>query len=202
MAIDAIFFDIGKVLVDYEYELAGWRLTGGNPEAAAALAEFCEDSEAAWAFNTGRLTPEEYFDVIKEGFGLSVSYDQFKEMYCQIFKENEAGVELFKGLKKKNPIFLISNTNPLHAAYERKAFPFFADVSGEIFSCEVGFAKPDPRIFEAALEKAGVLAGQAVYFDDKGGHVAAAKALGMNAFVFEPNVQKMRGYLTALGVAS
>jgi putative hydrolase of the HAD superfamily len=46
-------------------------------------------------------------------------------------------------------------------------------------SCEAGYAKPDPRIYHAALRRLAASPGSARFIDDTPGHVAAAQALGM-----------------------
>ncbi len=49
-----------------------------------------------------------------------------------------------------------------------------------IDSCEIGMRKPDPRVFELALERlGGVPAARSVFLDDAPGNIAAARALGM-----------------------
>jgi putative hydrolase of the HAD superfamily len=48
-----------------------------------------------------------------------------------------------------------------------------------VLSCEVGAAKPSPRIFERALESLGVSAEAAFFVDDNRGFCAAATALGI-----------------------
>ena len=51
-------------------------------------------------------------------------------------------------------------------------------------SSEVGFAKPDPRIFQIALERAGVRAAQALFVDDSAMNVDSAAALGIRSHLF------------------
>lgn len=53
-------------------------------------------------------------------------------------------------------------------------------VDGVVTSAEVGAAKPDPRLFERALEVAGVAAGEALHAGDSIEHdVAGARAAGV-----------------------
>ena len=62
-----------------------------------------------------------------------------------------------------------------------------------IDSSEVGMRKPDPRIFELALEKLGVTdPRRAVFVDDFAANVRAAEALGMRGVLMEDD------YLPAL----
>ena len=48
-----------------------------------------------------------------------------------------------------------------------------------ILSCEVGYAKPDPRIYATALDRINADATHTLFIDDTTGHVAAAQSLGM-----------------------
>lgn len=48
-----------------------------------------------------------------------------------------------------------------------------------ILSCEVGYAKPDSRIYTVALERLAASPNDALFIDDTQDHVAAAKAIGM-----------------------
>jgi putative hydrolase of the HAD superfamily len=52
-----------------------------------------------------------------------------------------------------------------------------------VLSCEVGQAKPDPRIYTAALERLAIGSGDALFIDDTPGHVAAAESLGITGYV-------------------
>lgn len=52
-----------------------------------------------------------------------------------------------------------------------------------VLSCEVGCAKPDPRIFRLALRGAGVAPSRALFVDDTPGHVDAARELGLAGHV-------------------
>ena len=48
-----------------------------------------------------------------------------------------------------------------------------------LLSCELGLAKPDPRIFRLALERVGVVPGEAIFVDDSLDNVDAARAVGL-----------------------
>ena len=50
-----------------------------------------------------------------------------------------------------------------------------------VLSCEAGCAKPDARIYQAALDQLGVTAAAAVFIDDQPGYCASAAAMGMTA---------------------
>jgi epoxide hydrolase-like predicted phosphatase len=50
-----------------------------------------------------------------------------------------------------------------------------------VLSCEVGVAKPDPKIYAVALDRLGVAAERAVLVDDQASYCASARGIGMAA---------------------
>ena len=59
-------------------------------------------------------------------------------------------------------------------------------------SYTLGFRKPDPRIYRAALAMAESLPEEALYFDDIPEYVQAAAGLGMRALHFENRSRLLR----------
>lgn len=88
----------------------------------------------------------------------------------------------------KTPV--LSNTIPPHMRVnrERNLFKLFEP---EIFSCDVGWRKPEAEIYCIALERSGVAAAEAIFIDDVPGYVAAAEALGIDGILFQ-NAQQVR----------
>jgi HAD superfamily hydrolase (TIGR01509 family) len=68
-----------------------------------------------------------------------------------------------------------------------------------VFSCVEGAQKPQREIYEVTLKKLGCQAAQAVLIDDYATCVEAAKALGLNAILFESPSQ-VKSELARLGV--
>ena len=53
-----------------------------------------------------------------------------------------------------------------------------------IASCDVKLLKPDPRMYQYALDQAGCRAEEAVFIDDREGNVQGAQSIGMHGIVF------------------
>ena len=87
-------------------------------------------------------------------------------------------------MKGKTKLGLISNTNPLHFHYILTKFPVIHIFDKWILSHEVGFKKPDVRIFQKAMEWASVEPKKILLIDDMKRHVEAAVSLGMQAIHF------------------
>ena len=73
----------------------------------------------------------------------------------------------------------ISNTNAVHVAWLDEQVLELDELDLVIMSSEVQLLKPDPEIFELALELLNVPPQDALYVDDVAENVAAAAALGM-----------------------
>jgi putative hydrolase of the HAD superfamily len=80
---------------------------------------------------------------------------------------------------------LLSNSGPEIMARVRADHPLEARFDAVVISCEVGLAKPDPRIFRLCLERLGLPAGAALFVDDRADNVEAAAGVGLQTLQFE-----------------
>ncbi|MBI4749082.1 MAG: HAD family phosphatase [Acidobacteria bacterium] len=55
----------------------------------------------------------------------------------------------------------------------------------EVYSCELGIAKPDPAIFELCINHLEVVPEEALFVDDRLENIKAAQALGLHSLIFE-----------------
>jgi len=108
-------------------------------------------------------------------------------------------VELIRTLSSNYRIGLISNAPSQYIRgilAEHEITDLFEAL---VISGEVGFIKPSPQIFEAALERLGVRAEEAVFIDDTTLNVTAAAQLGLTGLVFT-GVSNLRQELIQLGI--
>lgn len=68
---------------------------------------------------------------------------------------------------------------------ERADHPLEARFDAGVMSCEVGLAKPDPRIFRLCLERLGLSAATVLFVDDRADNVEAAARVGLRTLQFE-----------------
>lgn len=64
-----------------------------------------------------------------------------------------------------------------------------------VFSCSVGVAKPDPRIYRIAAERLGVEPGDCLFVDDQPGFVEGARTAGMNALQLGADIERLEDVL-------
>lgn len=79
----------------------------------------------------------------------------------------------------------LSNGGPEVMARVRADHPLDARFDAIVISCEVGLAKPDPRIFRLCLKRLGLPAGAALFVDDRADNVEAAARVGLATLHFE-----------------
>jgi FMN phosphatase YigB (HAD superfamily) len=132
----------------------------------------------------GRVSPSEFFQSIKKYLGLSIAFEKFIPIWTDIFIEDREVSEIIRSLKEKWRLGLLSNTDPLHFNYIVSTFPVLSALEKWILSYEVGFKKPDARIFQRAMEWASVEPEKILFIDDTKGHVEAAISLGMQGIHF------------------
>jgi len=79
----------------------------------------------------------------------------------------------------------LSNSGPEVMARVRADHPLEARFDAVVISCEIGLAKPDPRIFRLCLERLGLPAAAALFVDDRADNVEGAAAVGLQTLQFE-----------------
>jgi putative hydrolase of the HAD superfamily len=114
-----------------------------------------------------------------------VDFEEFKDIWNNIFSENMEVNEIIVYLKAKGfPLFLLSNTNEMHFAHVIERYPIVHLMDEWILSFEVGAKKPKKRIFDAIFERMDVRRDEVFYIDDIAEYVERARGMGMKGLVF------------------
>jgi HAD superfamily hydrolase (TIGR01509 family) len=183
--LKALAFDLGNVLVKVDHGrfcrgLA--QLAGLSPEEVFAQVL---ETDLEMGYDTGRLSSREFYELVQSRLGVKLPFADFGHLWSDIFApmaEMEAVLAL---LAPRYPLFLLSNTNPLHFDYIREQFPsLLTPFKAFILSYRVGSRKPDPGIYQALIRQAGYPPPQILYLDDKPPFVEAARGQGLAAWHF------------------
>jgi len=145
-----------------------------------------QDGEMLLAVETGKITDQQFVDYVNESKGLNWTLEELIEVWEGMFSLNEAGYAIFSDLKEKGySVHFLSNLAWHNMEAIRRQWPAFFDQSTEnFFSYEMGYHKPDARIYRAVIEHFNADPSDCFFMDDKLENVEAARALGMNAHVF------------------
>ncbi len=199
-AIRAVVFDLGKVLLDFDYGIAARQLSRRSRMDPEPLARLLSQSELICRFETGRLSAREFFDEVRAASGFGGAFEEFAECFSNIFTPIEPMVRLQERLRREGlGTFVFSNTNELAVNHIRKAYPFFANFDGYVLSYEHGVMKPDARLYEVLERLAGRRGGELLFLDDRLENVEAGARRGWQA-VLQENPEKTMAALRRLGV--
>jgi putative hydrolase of the HAD superfamily len=196
----AIVFDLGKVLVDFDYSIAARKIAANGTMAVNEIGPFVSQSCLLVDFEKGRLTGSEFIAEACAGIGYRGTHDEFAESFADIFTPIPAMVELQAAFRKSGfPTYILSNTNELAVGHIRRRFPFYDNFDGYILSYEQGVMKPEARIYEIAEQMAGQTGAGILYIDDLPANVAGGAARGWQTILHE-SPEKTKATLKKLGL--
>jgi FMN phosphatase YigB (HAD superfamily) len=181
-----VVFDLGKVLVDFDYSIAIPRIIARSTSSPEGVKTFLLQSNAIFDYECGRLTRKEFYEQARKATGFRGTIEEFGGFFADIFTEIPPMIEIHAELRRRGiPTYIFSNTNDLAVEHIRRNFPFFRDFDGYIFSYEVGAMKPETKIYEALEKLAGRHGADILYIDDRPENVAAGAARGWRTILHE-----------------
>jgi FMN phosphatase YigB (HAD superfamily) len=181
-----VVFDLGKVLVDFDYSIAAKKVAVRSARHIDNLHAVLGGSPILLQLESGELTRAQFFSEIQKLTGFSGSADEFLGYFADIFFAMPPMIELHAGLRKKKiPTYIFSNTNDIAVEHVRRKFPFFSNFDGYILSYEVGAMKPHTKIYEALEKLSGRRGADIFYIDDRIENVEAGAARGWQMVLHE-----------------
>ncbi|WP_455718216.1 HAD family hydrolase [Anaerosporobacter sp.] len=192
--IKAIFFDLFFTLIIPKYnetinEYTIVKMTAAEWEV------YAENNLLYTERAVGKVKSEsDIIDRIVNILPISVSDTQKKQilqarenrMRNALTNSSYEIINTLKAIKEKNiKIGLISNADVIDCKYWSisKLAPYFDDV---IFSCDVGFLKPDKEIYELAMQRLNVMPNESLFVGDGGSNeLFGAKEVGMRTVFTE-----------------
>ena len=152
------------------------------------------------SYRLGEITATEFWDRAKESWDLRVSTDEIASIWLRAYEPVEGTVAIVDRLRAAGyrTLFLSDNVQE-RIDYLEETCGFLHRFAGGVLSHLAGLRKPDPGIYDLALEKASCAAAQCVYVDDKPAMLEPAMRMGMRAIPFE-NPGQLERDLQSLGL--
>ncbi len=189
-AVRAVLWDLGGVILrtmDWGPR-SRWEERLGLPHMQLTRLVF--ESDASRRATLGQASDDDVWDSVAEALQLDpVTRDQLRREYFAHDKIDTALMEFIRGLRRHVRVGMITNAWPGVRRYLETEFQIADAFDPLIVSAEVGIAKPDPRIYQLALERIGVDASAAVFVDDFEANVIGARWAGMQAVQFSSTPQ-------------
>jgi len=191
--IEAVVFDIGRVLLRYDPRLLFNQLLPDEAAVATFLDEVCSHD---WNFqqDLGRGWDEAIALLIAEHPDKASLIRAFRARWHEMVPGEIAGtVAILEELHRNGvALFAITNFAGDTFAETRRRYPFFDLFRDIVVSGIERVAKPDPRIFELAAKRFAIMPQRALFIDDTMEHVLAARSVGFNAVQFTSPEQLRR----------
>jgi len=186
----AILFDLGKVLVHFDFSRGYRALEGLCPYAAAEIPKRIGASGLVERLETGLVEPHDFYEQFSRILDLRLEYSRFCEIWSCIFAQTLIPESLLAALAVRYRLVLLSNTNAIHFAALRETYGHllrhFDDL---VLSFEVKAMKPQPEIYQAAIDRAQCLPAECFYTDDIAAYVEAARQMGIDGVQFQSREQ-------------
>ena len=189
MSIRGVFFDFGGVIVRTEYQAPRQHLAEQLGMEYEDIVKIVFDSASSDRAAVGEISAEEHWAEVAKRLRRPASETE------TIRKEFFAGdvidlqiVDFLRSLRPRYHVGLISNAWPDLRDYivEQKFDDAFDHM---VISAEVGVMKPEARIYQMALEQAGVSPNEAVFVDDFIENIEGCQAVGMHGIHFRDSKQ-------------
>ena len=185
MSIRAVFFDLGGVILRTEYQAPRQYLAEKLGMEYDDLVKVVFDSEFGYQASMGAITPDAHWAaVIKRLKRPASEMEAIRHEFFAGDIIDRTLLEFLRSLRGTYKTGLISNAwGDLRDYIVREKFDDAFDHM--IISAEVGAVKPEAKIYQIALEQAGVSANEAVFVDDFAVNIEGCEKVGMQGIYFE-----------------
>jgi 2-haloacid dehalogenase len=201
MPINAIVFDFGGVLMDWDPRYLYSRFFDGDHAAMERFLaeiqfyEWNEQQDAGRPFSQAVLELSarfpHYADLIR------AYHEHYEESLREPLWET---VAIVKALHRAGyPLYGLSNWSAEKFALVRPKYTFFGWFKDIVLSGELGLNKPDPHAFSAFLARVQRVATECLLVDDSPANVAAALELGFHTIHFQ-SAEQLSAEMVELGV--
>jgi glucose-1-phosphatase len=189
MKISTIFFDLGKVLVDYDFNIALHRVAKQSPLDLSHLENWVySDYPLIDDYEHGRISTPDFFKEMKQHFQFQGTIEELENIWCDVFTPMLEHIQYARLLAEFYPLAIISNTSDAHIRFLENAYDFFPIFRKRIYSHEVGIMKPAAAIYEHALAEMKADKYESLFIDDREENVLGASELGWQTIHLRPEV--------------
>jgi glucose-1-phosphatase len=176
MSGPAFLFDIGNVLVRFDFTHALFRLAEMSSipmhEVPAALTPLKD------AVESGQMTDDDFIAQSIAKLGFRGGRTDFIGLWGDIFTEHAPMNALVQRLVGQHPLYLFSNTSGLHKEWLFERFEVFRHFEGGVYSYEARSSKPHEGMYREAIRRFDLDPAQTFYIDDLPDNIATGRRLG------------------------
>ncbi|MDO8536563.1 MAG: HAD hydrolase-like protein [Candidatus Omnitrophota bacterium] len=194
-----IIFDLGNTLIKFDHNISAKKIANLFHLDSEEVRKLFFDSKLTQAFERGQISPKDFHARITKHLGVKIPFRDFVSIWNDIFWIDEGSCAIARRLKKDYKLFLLSNIGRLHYEYIVKKFDILEIFDEIIVSFAVGAIKPEKKIFEDAIKRAGGDRSAVLYIDDREDLIKEATSFGIESIKYE-GAEKLERDLKGKGV--
>ncbi|HEY3054760.1 MAG TPA: HAD family phosphatase [Thermoanaerobaculia bacterium] len=196
--ISWFLFDLGNTVIRLAYERVIESICRDSKVDRDELLEIFEMPGGYRDMERGAATFWEFHEFLSNRAGYRGTVRDLHTVWENFFDGPMPGIEeVLDRVRKKYRVAFLSNSNEVHAEVIPKQFAaLFNKDDRFIFSHRFKVAKPEPELFQKALEVIGAQPQDAVFIDDLLENVLAARSVGIRSFQYadsESLVKQLEG---------
>ncbi len=193
-----VIFDLGGVLIYFNPRELVDKIFSDCAEKPYYLAGAVQ-TEPWLDMDRGKLLYPEVAQALAGSYDPTQVY-QYLEAIPAYLHPITDGLRILQAVKARGfNVYVLSNLSAYAHEATKKHTHFFEPFDGAIFSYQVGFAKPDPEIYQALLSTYDLKAEECVFIDDLEKNIIAGNALGIDGILCD-NYANVHRELVARGI--
>jgi len=189
--IEAVILDLGGVILDIDYHLT---INAFKDLGISNFEDQYSKKVQSGLFDlleTGKISASEFYHEMRT-VNTSMTDEQIQQAWNAMLLDFPHGrLEFLQQIKKRYPLFLLSNTNEIHLTEFTKTLQRHGHGNLSLFfdkvylSHEIGQRKPNREAFELILKEQGLTPENTLFVDDSEQHITGARSIDIQAYHLE-----------------
>ena len=190
---ESLILDFGGVLYHIDYTLTVKRFQEIGFENFDSWYSQAKQHALFDQLETGKLSEEHFYNNVRNISQINLSNQLIEEAWNALLIELPASrITLLKELSKYYKLFLLSNTNQIHAKAFKQEIEhkygweeFCKPFSAVYLSHEIGFRKPNADAFEFVVNRNNLQKEKTLFVDDSIQHIEGAAGVGIDSYFLD-----------------
>lgn len=185
MQPEAVVFDIGNVLIEWQPERFYDRIIG--PERRRDMFQEVDLNGMNERVDRGEHFTETIYAAAEDNPGWRDEIRMWHDRWIELAQpEISHSIRLLHALRDKGvPVFALTNFGIQSFDYAATHYPFLRDFDRHYISGHLQVIKPDPKIYEIVETDSGVAPNALLFTDDRADNIDMANSRGWQTHLFE-----------------
>lgn len=179
-----IIFDLGGVLLDIDYNLTRTAFERLGVHHFDDMYSQVSADKLFRRLETGHIAEEDFYKELNHHTGLHLTDTEIREAWnAMLLHYRVASIDFLEKIRPRYRVFLLSNTNFIHLRELEKIYgqlgkakPFEDYFDKALYSCAIGFRKPDAACYEWVFRHLQVEPAATLFIDDSIQNIEGAAA--------------------------